>query len=99
MSIFVPLRCVLCRWRQQQVYSVDLKPEEHDGFLFPREPLHVCRRCLPRYQTDARVRRIIRLLSKFEVTTSETKYGSATRASMDTRGRNGFASLPNNAHQ
>jgi len=99
MSIFVPLRCVLCRWRQQQVYSVDLKPKEHDGFLFPREPLYVCRRCLPRYQTDARVRRIIRLLSKFEVTTSETKHESATQASMDALGGNAFASLTNNAHQ
>jgi len=69
VSIFAPLRCRLCRWKRQQAYQIDFKPNEYGGFLFPREPLYVCHRCLPRYQTDARVRRITRVLSKSEVAT------------------------------
>jgi len=69
VSIFTPLRCRLCRWKRQQAYQIDFKPNEYGGFLFPREPLYVCHRCLPKYQTDARVRRITRVLSKSEVAT------------------------------
>jgi hypothetical protein len=47
-----------CRWKRQQAYQIDFKPNEYGGFLFPREPLYVCHRCLPRYQTDARVTRM-----------------------------------------
>jgi hypothetical protein len=69
VSIFTPLRCRLCRWKRQQAYQIDLKPNEYDGFLFPRKPLYVCLRCLPRYQTDARVMRVTRVLSDSEVAT------------------------------
>jgi hypothetical protein len=69
VSIFTPLRCRLCRWKRQQAYQIDFKPNEYDGFLFPREPLYVCHRCLPRYQIDARVTQITRVLSESEVAT------------------------------
>jgi hypothetical protein len=66
VSIFISLRCRLCRWKRQQAYQVDFKPNEYGGFLFPREPFYVCHRCLPKYQTDARVTRITRVLSESE---------------------------------
>jgi hypothetical protein len=70
VSIFTPLRCRLCRWKRQQAYQIDFKPNEYGGgFLFLREPVYVCHRCLARYQTDARVRRITRVLSESEVAT------------------------------
>ena len=69
MSIFVSLRCQLCRWKRQQAYQIDFKPNEYDGFLLLCEPVYVCHRCLPRYQTEAHVRRITRVLSKSEVAT------------------------------
>ena len=69
MSIFTPLRCQFCRWKPQQAYQIDFKPNDYDGFLLLCEPVYVCHRCLPRYQTDAHVRRITRVLSKSEVAT------------------------------
>jgi hypothetical protein len=72
VSIFTPLRCRLCRWKRQQSYQIDFKPNEYGGFLFLREPLYACHRCLPRYQTDTRVTRIIRVLSESEVASQET---------------------------
>jgi hypothetical protein len=69
VGIFKPLRCRFCRWKRQQAYQVDFKPNEYAGFLFLSEPLYVCHRCLPRYQTDARVMRITRVLSESEVAT------------------------------
>jgi hypothetical protein len=69
MSIFTPLRCRVCRWKRQQAYQIDFKPNEYNGFLFLREPVYVCHRCLPSYRADARVGRIARVLSESEVAT------------------------------
>ena len=46
-----------------------LRPAEQFTREFLRESLYVCHRCLRRYQTDARVRRITRVLSESEVAT------------------------------
>ena len=69
MSTFTRLRCRVCHWKRQQAYQIDFKSGEYHGFLFLREPVYVCQRCLPSYQADARVRQIIRVLSKTEVAT------------------------------
>jgi hypothetical protein len=67
MRIFTPLRCRLCRWKRQQSYQIDFKPNQYGGFLFLRESLCVCRRCLLPYRTDPNVSRIVRVLSESEV--------------------------------
>jgi hypothetical protein len=69
VRIFRPLRCQLCRWMRLQSYQIDFEPYQYDGYRFPRQPVYSCHRCLPSYQSDSRVVRVIRLLSESEVAT------------------------------
>jgi hypothetical protein len=67
------LRCLFCHWMRLQSYQINFKPYERGGFLFPRQPLYSCSRCLPHFKNDPRLAQITKLLSASEIANSTNR--------------------------